>query len=90
MIVDNIATTFYQNIAGSPIIMVLMVIAIVVFMLFAIKCGKIVVLMLVIPLISTMMVSTAMIELPKYVDTLMWLIVGLIFAGAIIAYAFRT
>ena len=88
--INNIATTFYQYIAGNSAIMVLMVIAVVVIMLFAIRCGKIVVLMLIIPLISTMMVSTAMIELPKYADNLMWVIVGFIFAGAIIAYAFRT
>ncbi len=70
--------------------MALMAIAIVVIMLFAIRAGKIVVMMLLIPLISTMIVSTAMIEIPKYSVVLMWLITGFIFGGAIIAYAFRT
>jgi len=89
-LINNIAATFYQYIAGNATIMTLMVIAIVVIMLFAIRAGKIVVLMLLIPLISTMIVSTAMIELPKYAVILMWMIAGFIFGGAIIAYAFRT
>jgi len=90
LIIDTIASGIYQYVAGNATIMALMVIAIVVFMLFAIRCGKIVVLMLLIPLISTFIVSTAMIEIPKYSAVLMWLIAGIIFGGAIIAYAFRT
>jgi len=90
LITDNIASSVYQYVAGNGVIMALMVIAIVVIMLFAIRAGKIVVMMLLIPLISTMIVSTAMIEIPKYSVVLMWLIVGFIFGGAIIAYAFRT
>ena len=89
-LINDIAVTFYQYIAGHPAIMALMVIMIIVMMLFALKCGKIIVLMLLIPLLSTMIVSTAMIELPKYAVVLMWIIVGFIFGGAIIAYAFRT
>jgi len=88
-LINNIAATFYQYIAGNTTIMALMVIAIIVIMLFAIRAGKIVVMMLLIPLIS-MIVSTAMIEIPKYAVILMWIIVGFIFGGAIIAYAFRT
>lgn len=90
MIIDTIASSVYQYVAGNTAIMALMVIAIVVIMLFVIRCGKIVVMMLLIPLISTMIVSTAMIEIPKYSVVLMWLIAGFIFGGAIIAYAFRT
>ena len=87
--IDNIASGVYYYIAGNASIMALMVIAIVVIMLFAIRCGKIVVLMLLIPLISTFIVSTAMIEIPKYSVILLWIIVGTIFGGAVIAYAFR-
>lgn len=88
--INNIATAFYQYIAGNAGLMALMVIAIIVIMLFAIKAGKIVVLMLIIPLISTMMISTAIIEIPKYTSILLWLVVGFIFGGALIAFVFRT
>ena len=88
--INNIATGFYQYVAGNAGLMALMVIAIIVIMLFAIKAGKIVVLMLIIPLISTMLVSTALIEIPKYTSILLWLIAGFIFGGALIAFVFRT
>ena len=88
--INNIATGVYQYVAGNAGLMALMVVMIIVIMLFAIKAGKIVVLMLIIPLISTMLVSTALIEIPKYASVLLWLIVGIIFGGALIAFVFRT
>lgn len=90
MITNEIASGVYQYVAGNAGLMALMVIAVIVIMLFAIRAGKVVVLMLIIPVISTFMVSTAMIEIPKYTAILMFIIVGFIFGGAIIAYAFRT
>jgi len=35
-------------------------------------------------------VSTAFIEIPKYTGAIIWIIAGLVFGGAIIAYAFRS
>jgi len=90
LITNEIAVGVYQYVAGNAGLMALMVIAIIVIMLFAIRAGKIVVLMLLIPVISTFIVSTTFIEIPKYASILLWLIVGFIFGGALIAFAFRT
>ena len=87
MIEDTIASGVYQYAAGDAAIMALMVIAIVVIMLFAIRAGKVVILMLLIPLIMTFGVSTAFIEIPKYLGILIWLIAGFVFGAAILAFA---
>ena len=87
MIEDTIASGVYQYVAGDAAIMALMVIAIVVIMLFAIRAGKVVILMLLIPLIMTLGISTALIEVPKYLGILIWLIAGFVFGAAILAFA---
>jgi len=90
LITDNIALSFYEYIVGNTTLMALLIITIVIIMLLAIKAGKVVILMLMIPLITTMMIPTSFIEIPKYSAVLMWIIAGLIFGGAIIAYAYRS
>jgi len=87
LIEDTIASGVYQYAAGDAAIMALMVIAIVVIMLFAIRAGKVVILMLLIPLIMTFGVSTTFIEIPKYLGILIWLIAGFVFGAAILAFA---
>jgi len=87
LIEDTIASGVYQYAAGDAAIMALMVIAIVVIMLFAIRAGKVVILMLLIPLIMTLGISTALIEVPKYLGILIWLIAGFVFGAAILAFA---
>ena len=90
MIENTIASGFFEYVVGNNVLMALMVIAIVVIMLLALRAGKVVILMLIIPLIMTFGVSTAFIEIPKYTGAIIWIIAGLVFGGAIIAYAFRS
>jgi hypothetical protein len=89
LIENTIASRVFEYVVGNNVLMALFVIFIVVVMLLAIKAGKVVILMLLIPLIMTLTVSTALIEIPKYIVPLVLIIAGFIFGGAILAYAFR-
>lgn len=89
MIENTIASGIFEYVVGSNVLMALLVIFVVVVMLLAIRAGKTVILMLLIPLIMTFAVSTAFIEIPKYIAPLILIIAGFIFGGAILAYAFK-
>jgi hypothetical protein len=88
LIENTIASGIFEYVVGNNMLMALLVIMVIVIMLLAIKAGKVVIMMLLIPLISVFVVSTTFIEIPKYIIILMWIIVGFIFGGAILAYAF--
>ncbi len=87
--INEILPDLYQFVIGNQIFAALGVLLLIVGMLLIFRAGKIVIAMLAFPLVTTFMVSTQFIELPKYASVLMWLAGGVIFAGVLIALIWK-
>ena len=80
-IFNDIAGAFL-TVFGGKLLVALILVAVIIIILLAIKAPKVAILVIILPLISTIAIApSVLIEIPKWVAAVLWIIVGVIMAG---------
>ncbi len=80
-IADSFVTLFDSSGVNAGIMITLIILAVIVILLLAVRAGKFAIMLVLAPLVITIAVTPSIIGIPRWIAVTVWLVLGFLFAG---------